>query len=78
MQDVTAADMSNGLCTAWRVRVVLQPPGDQVVVRARGEIGEVIKGVREGDARQGNESVAKQFAVCHAILPAIVSVYVRL
>ena len=47
MPDVTAAaDMRNGLCTAMEGESSsLQ---GQVVVRARGEIGEVIKGVGEG------------------------------
>ena len=51
---------------------------DQVVVRARGEIGEVIKGVGEGMGDEVTSLFTKQFAVCRAILPTIVLVYVRL
>jgi len=48
MPDVTAADMRNGLCMAMEGESRSAASRDQVVVRARGEIGEVIKGVGKG------------------------------
>ena len=65
----------------WRVRGESRPAAsrDQVVVRARGEIGEVIKGVGEGMRGEVTSLLlCLQISLPFAALSAILLVYVRL